>query len=101
MGWAAGGFGPALVKAVSRLEGVPVERLAWALAHAVAQGGAKEMERSRQGADPAFEQAATRALSLQEDVQRWTAALREGSGETPTERAVAPLLSRGGEFAVR
>lgn len=101
MGWAAGGFGPALVKAVSRLDGVPVERLAWVLAHAVAQGGAKEMERSRQGADPGFEQAATRALVLQDDVQRWTAALREGNGETPTERAVAPLLSRAGEFAVR
>ncbi len=101
MGWAAGGFGPALVKAVSRLEGVQVERLAWTLAHAVAQGGAKEMERSRQGSDPAFEQAATRALSLQEEVQRWTAALREGNGETPTERAVAPLLSRTGEFALR
>lgn len=99
MGWAAGGFGPALVKSVSRLEGAQVERLAWMLAHSVAHGGAKEMERARQGADPVFEQAATRALSMQDEVQRWSAALREGRGETGTERAVAPLLSR--EIAAR
>jgi hypothetical protein len=92
MGWAAGGFGPALVRAVRSAEGASVERLAWVLAHAVAQGGAREMERARQGADPTFEQAATRALALQDEVQRWTAALREGRGEGDIERAVAPLL---------
>ncbi|MDO9015878.1 MAG: hypothetical protein Q8S73_14150 [Deltaproteobacteria bacterium] len=92
MGWAAGGFGPALVRAVRSAEGAPVERLSWVLAHAVAQGGAREMERARQGADPTFEQAATRALALQDEVQRWTAALREGRGEGDIERAVAPLL---------
>lgn len=92
MGWAAGGFGPALVRAVRSAEGAPVERLAWVLAHAVAQGGAREMERARHGADPTFEQAATRALALQDEVQRWTSALREGRGEGDIERAVAPLL---------
>ncbi len=101
MGWAAGGFGPALVRAVRSPEGAAVDRLAWALAHAVAQGGAKEMERARQGADPTFEQAATRALALQDDVQRWTAALRESHGDTEIERAVAPLLHRASEFAGR
>jgi hypothetical protein len=89
------------VRAVRSPEGAAVDRLAWALAHAVAQGGAKEMERARQGADPTFEQAATRALALQDDVQRWTAALRESHGDTEIERAVAPLLRRASEFAGR
>lgn len=101
MGWAAGSFGPAAVRAVRSPDGAAVERLAWVLAHAVAQGGAKEMERARQGADPAFEQAATRALSLQDEVQRWTAALREGSGASEIERAVAPLLRRAAEIVGR
>ena len=101
MGWAAGSFGTALVRAVRSPEGAPVERLSWVLAHAVAQGGAKEMERARQGAEPLFEQAATRALALQDEVQRWTAALREGRGETDMERAVAPLLRRAAEVAGR
>jgi hypothetical protein len=101
MGWAAGSFGPALVRAVRSPEGAPVDRLAWVLAHAVAQGGAKEMERARQGAEPLFEQAATRALALQDEVQRWTAALREGRGETDIERAMAPLLRRAAEIAGR
>ncbi|MBK8696809.1 MAG: hypothetical protein IPN17_32230 [Deltaproteobacteria bacterium] len=101
MGWAAGSFGPAAVRAVRSPEGAAVERLAWVLAHAVAQGGAKEMERARQGADPAFEQAATRALSLQDEVQRWTAALREASGDSEIERVVAPLLRRATEIVGR
>jgi len=101
MGWAAGSFGPAAVRAVRSPDGAAVERLAWVLAHAVAQGGAKEMERARQGAEPVFEQAATRALSLQDEVQRWTAALREGSGASEIERAVAPLLRRATEIVGR
>jgi hypothetical protein len=101
MGWAAGGFGGALVRAVRSPEGAPVDHLAWALAHAVAQGGAREMERARQGAEPAFEQAATRALALQDDVQRWSLALRDGRGETEIERAVAPLLRGAGDAGHR
>lgn len=101
MGWAAGSFGPAAVRAVRSPEGAAVERLAWVLAHAVAQGGAREMERARQGADPAFERAATRALSLQDEVQRWTAALREASGDSEIERTVAPLLRRATEIVGR
>ncbi len=101
MGWAAGSFGPALVRAVRSPEGAPVDRLAWVLAHAVAQGGAKEMERARQGAEALFAQGATRALALQDEVQRWTAALREGRGDTEIERAIGPLLRRAGEIAGR
>lgn len=101
MGWAAGGFGTALVRAVRNPEGAAVDRLAWALAHAVGQGGAKEMERARPGADPVFEQAATRALALQDEVQRWSAALREARGDTDIERAVAPLLRKANEFSGR
>lgn len=101
MAWAAGSFGPALVRAMRSPEGAAVERVAWALAHAVAQGGAREMERARAGADPAFEQAATRALALQDEVQRWTAALREGNGDTELERAAAPMVRRAAEFAGR
>lgn len=101
MGWAAGSFGPAAVRAVRSPEGAAVERLAWVLAHAVAQGGAREMERARQGADPTFERAATGALSLQDEVQRWTAALREGSGDSEIERTVAPLLRRATEIVGR
>ncbi len=95
-GWAAGSFGPALVRSVSRLEGANVDRLAWMLAHAVAHGGAKELERVRAGADPILELAATRALALQDDVRTWTAALREGRGETEVQRAVTPLFRRAG-----
>ena len=88
--------GKALVRSVSRLEGANVDRLAWMLAHAVAHGGAKELERVRAGADPILEHAATRALALQDDVRTWTAALREGRGETEVQRAVTPLFRRAG-----
>ncbi|MEZ4410178.1 MAG: hypothetical protein R3A52_27430 [Polyangiales bacterium] len=94
MAWAAGCFGPALVRAAARLDVVEPERLAWMLGHAVAHGGAREMERAK-GESPLFAECATRALGMQDELRAWGESLRRGEAARPFERAVHPIIARG------
>ncbi len=92
-GWAAGEAGSALVRAAGRLNDSPPERLAWMLAHAVRVGASRELERARTGADATFLEAATRALSLQDDARNYDEALRRAGGYSPAERLAGALLA--------
>ena len=90
--WAAGEFGVAAVRALARTDTAQPERLAWVLGHAVRCGAAKDLERARPEGTKVFQDAATRALSLQDEVRAWYDALRRGDGEL--ERLVQPLVTR-------
>lgn len=94
-GWAAGELGAAATRAVTRLDHPDPERVAWLLAHAVRNGAAREVERARAGANSAFSDAATRALTLQDEARRYDEALRAGSAEGEAERLVATIFTRG------
>lgn len=91
-GWAAGESGAAVVRAASRLDNPDPERLAWALAHAIRQGASREIERAKAEGGAAYVEAASRALSMQDEVKAYDAALRRGEGATAIEQLVAPLL---------
>ena len=90
--WAAGEFGVAAVRTLVRAESPEPERLAWVLGHAIRCGAAKEVERARAEAPPAFLEAATRALALQDEIRAWDEALRRGEGEL--ESIVQPVVAR-------
>jgi hypothetical protein len=90
--WATGEFGVAAVRALVRAETPDPERLAWVLGHTIRCGAAKELERARAEAPPVFQDAATRALALQDEIRAWDEALRRGEGEL--EALVRPVLAR-------
>ncbi len=92
--WAAGQFGVAAVRALTRAETDQTERLAWVLGHAVRCGAAKELERSRVGAVPVFLEAGTRALALQDEVRAYDDALKKHEGNTEIERLVHGIVKR-------
>lgn len=92
--WAAGQFGVAAVRALTRAETDQSERLAWVLGHAVRCGAAKELERSRAGAVPVFLEAGTRALALQDEVRAYDDALKKHEGNTEIERLVHGIVKR-------
>ncbi|MEZ4392136.1 MAG: hypothetical protein R3A48_13655 [Polyangiales bacterium] len=94
-GWAAGELGAAATRAVTRLDHPDPERVAWLLAHAVRNGAAREIERARAGANSAFSDAATRALTLQDEARRYDESLRAGTAEGEAERLVAAIFTRG------
>jgi hypothetical protein len=85
-------FGVAAVRALVRAETPDPERLAWVLGHTIRCGAAKELERARGEAPPAFQDAATRALGLQDEIRAWDESLRRGEGEL--EAIVHPVLAR-------
>jgi hypothetical protein len=87
--WAAGQFGVAAVRALTRVETDQSERLAWVLGHAVRCGAAKELERARVGAVPVFLEAGTRALALQDEVRAYDDALKKHEGNTEIRRRSA------------
>jgi hypothetical protein len=91
--WAAGEFGVAAVRAVARTETDEVERLAWVVGHAIRCGAAREVERIRGEATRAFQEAAGRALSLQDELRTWHETLRQGDEEPG--KLIAPVLRRG------
>jgi len=90
--WATGEFGVAAVRALVRAETPDPERLAWVLGHTIRCGAAKELERARAEAPPVFQDAATRALALQDEIRAWDESLRRGDGEL--EALVHPVLAR-------
>jgi hypothetical protein len=90
--WATGEFGAAAVRSLVRAEAPDPERLAWVLAHTIRCGAAKELERARAEAPAVFQDAATRALALQDEIRAWDEALRRGEGEL--EAIVHPVLAR-------
>jgi hypothetical protein len=90
--WAAGEFGSAVVRALLRTETDQVERLAWILGHAIRCGASKDIEKQRLEGTRVFQEAATRALSLQDDVRVWDDILRRGEGELGA--LLSPLLGR-------
>lgn len=92
--WAAGQFGVAAVRALTRVETDQTERLAWVLGHAVRCGAAKELERARVGAVPVFLEAGTRALALQDEVRAYDDALKKHEGNTEIERLVHGIVKR-------
>lgn len=94
MAWAAGCFGPSLVRAVARLDAGDPDRIAWMLGLAVDHGGAREMDRAR-GASGLFDDCATKALGLQDELRQWSDALKRGVTSGRFERAVRPVIERG------
>jgi hypothetical protein len=92
-GWAAGEAGSALVRAAGRITNASPERLAWMLAHAVRVGASREVERARADGDATYLEAATRALSLQDEARTYDAALRKGEGYSAAERLAGALLA--------
>jgi hypothetical protein len=95
-GWAAGQFGAAVVRVVSRSESAEPEALGWLLAHAIRVGAARDLERARTGATAAFQEAASRALGLQDEALAYDRALRTGAGATDSERLAGVVLSGPG-----
>jgi hypothetical protein len=92
-GWAAGQFGAAVVRVVARSESAEPEALGWLLAHAIRVGAARDLERARAGATAAFQEAASRALALQDEAQAYDRALRAGHGLTEGERLAGVVLA--------
>lgn len=90
--WAAGEFGVAAVRALARTDTDQTERLAWTIGHAIRCGASKEVERTRPEGTKAFQDAATRALALQDEIRAWDDALRRGDGDL--ERLVQPVVTR-------
>lgn len=90
--WAAGEFGVAAVRALARTDTDQSEKLAWTIGHAIRCGASKEVERTRPEATKAFQEAATRALALQDEIRAWDDALRRGDGDL--ERLVQPVVTR-------
>lgn len=92
--WAAGEFGVAVVRALGRLEGVDIDRLAWILAHAVRSGAGRDVEKARSAPNKMLAEAATRAVGRVDEARAYDAALRHGPGATDAERAAHGMLSR-------
>jgi hypothetical protein len=89
------------VRSLARTDTDQTEHLAWTIGHAIRCGASKEVERTRAEATRVFQEAATRALALQDEVRAWDEALRRGDGEL--ERLVQPVVTRaqgGGEGSV-
>lgn len=90
--WASGEFGVAAVRALARTDTDQPERLAWMIGHAIRCGASKEVERTRAESSRAFQDAATRALALQDELRAWDEALRRGEGDLGG--LVLPVVTR-------
>lgn len=90
--WSAGEFGVAAVRTLARADTDQTEHLAWVLGHTIRCGASKEVERAKPEGTRVFQEAATRALALQDEIRAWDDALRRGDGEL--ERLVQPVVTR-------
>ncbi|MGZ5970084.1 MAG: hypothetical protein ACXWP4_20570 [Polyangiales bacterium] len=93
--WAAGDFGTAAVRALSRMnEASDPERLGWVLAHAVRAGAGRDVEKSRSSSNRMIAEAATRGVGRVDEARAFDAALRHGTSSTEGERWASTMLSK-------